>query len=68
MGEIKLEGRPAASPSSTFVDTEREQILRILCETRWVIGGPVGAAAKLGLKRTTLSSKMKKLSLTQPQG
>lgn len=68
IGELKLEGRLAASSSSTFIDAEREQILRMLRETRWVIGGPVGVAAKLDLKRTTLSSKMKKLGLTRPQG
>jgi formate hydrogenlyase transcriptional activator len=32
----------------------------------WLIGGPTGAAAKLGLKRTTLISKMKKLGISRP--
>jgi len=35
-------------------------------ETRWVIGGPKGAAARLGLKRTTLQSKMQKLGIVRP--
>ena len=40
-------------------DAERDQIPRTLRDTRWVIGGPDGAAARLGLKRTTLTSKIK---------
>ena len=38
-------------------------ILRVLREARGQIGGPDGAAARLGLKRTTLNSKMKKLGI-----
>jgi len=41
----------------------REHILRLLRETKGMIGGPRGAAARLGLKRTTLSSKLKKLGI-----
>jgi formate hydrogenlyase transcriptional activator len=44
--------------------TEREHILRVLRETKGVIAGPQGAAARLGLKRTTLNSRMKKLQIT----
>jgi PAS domain S-box-containing protein len=43
--------------------TEREHILRVLREAKGIIGGPKGAAEQLGLKRTTLSSKMKKLGI-----
>jgi transcriptional regulator with GAF, ATPase, and Fis domain len=42
---------------------EREHILRVLRQTKGVIGGPGGAAEKLGLKRTTLNSKLKKLRI-----
>jgi transcriptional regulator with GAF, ATPase, and Fis domain len=42
---------------------EREHILRVLRETKGQIGGPDGAAARLGLKRTTLNSKLKKLGI-----
>ena len=42
---------------------ERQHILRILKETRGVIGGPGGAASRLGVKRTTLNSKLKKLGI-----
>ncbi|MFZ1842902.1 MAG: helix-turn-helix domain-containing protein, partial [Nitrospira sp.] len=48
-------------------DAEREQVLRVLRDTHWVIGGPDGAAARLGLKRTTLTSKIKKLGLSRPR-
>ncbi|TMB37717.1 MAG: Fis family transcriptional regulator, partial [Deltaproteobacteria bacterium] len=38
-------------------------ILRALLETNWVLGGPHGAAARLGLKRTTLQSRIQKLGI-----
>jgi formate hydrogenlyase transcriptional activator len=44
---------------------EREHILRVLRETNWVIGGPSGTAARLGMKRTTLQSKMQKLGISR---
>jgi len=47
-------------------DAEREHILRTLIETDWVIGGPTGAAARLGMKRTTLQSLVKRLGLERP--
>jgi formate hydrogenlyase transcriptional activator len=46
-------------------DVQRECILRVLRDTRWVIGGPDGAAARLGLKRTTLLSKMERLGIAR---
>jgi len=46
---------------------EREHILRILREARGQIGGPEGAAARLGLKRTTLNSKLKKLGIERSE-
>ena len=47
----------------TLEDSEREHILKILRETKGLLGGPNGAAARLGLKRTTLQGKMKKLGI-----
>jgi formate hydrogenlyase transcriptional activator len=47
----------------TLEDSEREHILKILRETNGVLSGPNGAAARLGLKRTTLQGKMKKLGI-----
>ena len=58
------------SPSHQAVDslegTEREHILKILKASKWVLGGPAGAAVKLGMKRTTLQSKMQRLGITRP--
>lgn len=44
---------------------EREKIMRVLRETRGIVAGPEGAAARLGLKRTTLQSRMKKLGISR---
>src|SRR6202041_2822625 len=55
------------SPAATTLkDSERAVILHTLEATAWVIGGPNGAAAKLGLKRTTLICKMQKLGISRP--
>ncbi len=58
----------SASPPSkaTLEGVERDHILQVLRETKWVIGGPSGAAARLDTKRTTLISKMKKLNISRP--
>jgi transcriptional regulator with GAF, ATPase, and Fis domain len=48
-------------------DTERAAILQTLEHVGWVIGGPKGAAYKLGLKRTTLIHKMEKLGIYRPR-
>jgi formate hydrogenlyase transcriptional activator len=50
----------------TLEQAESNHILHTLRETNWVIGGPKGAAARLGLKRTTLISKMRRLRLSRP--
>jgi len=56
------------SPAATTLrDSERTLILQTLAAMGWVIGGPTGAAAKLGLKRTTLIHKMKKLGISRPR-
>jgi formate hydrogenlyase transcriptional activator len=51
---------------ATFRDSTRALILRTLQAAGWVVGGPRGAAARLGLKRTTLITKMKKLGISRP--
>jgi len=51
----------------TLKDAEREHIVQALAETNWVIGGPKGAAARLGLQRTTLISKMQRLGISRAQ-
>src|SRR5262249_34938538 len=45
---------------------ERRHILQTLRDSDWVIGGPTGAAARLGLKRTTLNTRIRKLGITRP--
>ena len=55
-----------SKPATTLKDSERVLILRTLEAVGWVIGGPKGAAAKLGLKRTTLIHKMQKLGIARP--
>src|SRR5215813_14779542 len=49
-----------------FVESQRALILETLQIANWVIGGPSGAAARLGLKRTTLIAKMKKFGILRP--
>jgi len=56
---------PAARPP-TLEEIERESIIRALRESGGVVGGPAGAAARLGLKRTTLQSMMGKLGIRRP--
>ena len=51
---------------TTLRDSERSLILKTLETVGWIIGGPKGAAAKLGLKRTTLIHKMQKLGIFRP--
>jgi hydrogenase-4 transcriptional activator len=47
-------------------DVERETILRALRDTNGMVGGAKGAAAKLGMKRTTLLYRMEKLGIRNP--
>ena len=57
-----------SSPGNETLEvTEREAILRALHATNWVLGGPNGAAARLGLKRTTLQARMRKLDIRRGQ-
>jgi len=62
------ENKPGTPPQAqgTFSDSTRTAILQALKATGWVIGGKGGAAEKLGLKRTTLIAKMKKLGISRP--
>src|ERR1700677_4086518 len=55
---------PKSSAPVTLEDAERSQILQTLQQTAGVVGGPNGAAARLGMKRTTLMSMMKRLGIT----
>lgn len=61
-----LETVTVTSRSAGLKEVDRAQILQALEAASWMIGGPEGAAAKLGLKRTTLFYKMKKLGISRP--
>jgi formate hydrogenlyase transcriptional activator len=52
--------------SMTLEDSDRALILETLEQAGWIVGGPRGAAAKLGLKRTTLLAKMRRLNISRP--
>ena len=60
-------GLNAAAKATTLKDAEREHIIQALAETGWIIGGQKGAAARLGLPRTTLVSKMQRLGISRAQ-
>jgi len=57
----------AAIRGNALLQAEREQIVRALRESNWVVGGDRGAAARLGLKRTALTYRMQKLGISRPQ-
>jgi DNA-binding NtrC family response regulator len=63
LAELEAPEETGSQEDSSLEATEREYILRILRETKGTIAGPHGAAARLGLKRTTLNSKLKKLKI-----
>src|SRR5277367_127494 len=52
--------------SMTLEDSERALILETIEQAGWIVGGPRGAAAKLGLKRTTLLAKMRRFGISRP--
>ncbi len=56
----------ANAPVATLEEAERQHILRALRQTEWRIAGPKGAAAVLGMKRTTLQARMRKLNIRRP--
>jgi formate hydrogenlyase transcriptional activator len=55
-----------AGPAKSLEDVERRHILQVLEQSRWVLSGSSGAAARLGIKRTTLINRLKKLGITRP--
>ena len=66
---LELPALPAGAAVSkepvTLEEAERDHILNTLRETNWVVGGTAGAAARLGVKRTTLISKMRRVGLSR---
>jgi formate hydrogenlyase transcriptional activator len=62
MGELR-ESKSRPSSSATLKDVEQKHILQVLRECGWTLGGPQGAAARLGLPRTTLIYRMRRLGI-----
>ncbi len=63
LDELRVTSPTSSSPGQTLYDVEREHIRHVLHDTNGVVGGKHGAASRLGLKRTTLQYKMKKLEI-----
>ena len=64
--KLKRSVGTSSASSKTLEEVEREHILNVLKETNWVIGGQEGAARWLGINRTTLTFRMRKLGITRP--
>jgi transcriptional regulator of acetoin/glycerol metabolism len=65
--KLKISSPQLSSTMRTLEDTERNQILKILSETRWRIEGKNGAAAILGLHPSTLRARMHKFGIVRPE-
>lgn len=65
LSELRGQDMSASLPDATLDNAEREHIIRVLRQTGGQISGPEGAARRLGLKRTTLQSKMQRLRITR---
>jgi DNA-binding NtrC family response regulator len=65
--KLEISFSPLSSAVRTLEETERNQILKILSETRWRIEGKDGAAAILGLHPSTLRARMHKLGILRPE-
>ena len=63
--DSKPESRARKDIRNLLEDTERKHILSVLAQTNWVVAGPNGAAEQLGLKRSTLQLRMRKLGLSR---
>ncbi len=69
LGDLEDRGKalPAGRTARTLEEAERAHILAALAEARWVLAGPNGAAARLGMNRSTLQFRMKKLGIVRPR-
>ena len=66
ISELKRSSTRTDGAVVTLRDAERDHILKALREANWMLGGPAGAAVRLGMKRTTLHTKMQKLGIARP--
>jgi formate hydrogenlyase transcriptional activator len=60
-----VNGKTSAASQDTLEEAERKHILKVLEEASWVLAGPQGAAARLGMKRSTLQYRMTKLGIAR---
>jgi formate hydrogenlyase transcriptional activator len=60
---LRIQKASAPKNGKTLDDATRDHVLQTLEETRWVVGGRHGAAARLGIARTTLIAKMRRLGI-----
>jgi formate hydrogenlyase transcriptional activator len=65
LGELR-EGKSKSSPGATLKEVERKHVLQVLRDTNWTLGGASGAAARLGIPRTTLIYRMRRLGIEKP--
>jgi formate hydrogenlyase transcriptional activator len=63
LGQLASQRKALARDCKTLEEATRDHILQVLTETKWVVGGRYGAAARLGVARTTLLSKMRRLGI-----
>ena len=63
---LNIHRNQAGQLSMTSEDSDRALIVETLEQVGWIVGGPRGAAAKLGVKRTTLLAKMRRLGISRP--
>jgi DNA-binding NtrC family response regulator len=63
LGQLRRQKTGVQKDNKTLEDATRDHILQVLTETKWVVGGKHGAAARLGMARTTLVSKMRRLGI-----
>ncbi len=63
LSELRAPRQATAEENHTLDNAERSHIIRVLRETGGIVSGPLGAARRLGLKRTTLQSKMRRLNI-----
>ena len=65
LGELKCSLATESLGAVTLEEAEREHIIKTLVHTKWVVAGPNGAAARLGMKRSTLYFRMQKLGISR---
>ena len=67
LSSLKAGTAPESQEAVTLEEAERDHIRKTLEQTRWVVAGPNGAAARLGIKRSTLYFRMQRLGISRPQ-